>query len=59
MLIGVLPTYAQVGLAGPRHLGGAEVDSGISLGGEWGGAILLATESAPKGVRGLYGSFPN
>lgn len=57
-LIGLLPTYAQVGALAPLLLVALRLIQGIALGGEWGGAVLLATESAPKGVRGLFGSIP-
>lgn len=57
-LIGLLPTYAQVGLLAPTQLVILRLIQGIALGGEWGGAVLLATESATKGVRGFFGSIP-
>lgn len=57
-LIGCLPTYNQIGFLAPLLLVLLRLVQGISLGGEWGGAILLATEYAPKGIRGLYGSIP-
>jgi MHS family shikimate/dehydroshikimate transporter-like MFS transporter len=57
-LIGLLPTYAQVG---PWAAGGLvllRVAQGFGVGGEWGGAVLMAVEHAPPGRRGYYGSWP-
>lgn len=56
--IGLLPSYAQIGVAAPLLLCLFRIGQGIGLGGEWGGAALVATENAPKGKRGLFGSFP-
>ncbi|MFY7070493.1 MFS transporter [Nocardiopsis changdeensis] len=56
--IGVLPTYAQVGVLAPLLLALCRFGQGLGLGGEWGGAALLATENAPAGKRGFYGTFP-
>src|SRR3954453_20151011 len=56
--IGLLPTYAQIGLAAPLLLALCRLGQGLGLGGEWGGAILLATENAPPGKQALYGMFP-
>src|SRR5690554_1248012 len=58
VLIGLLPTYAQVGLAAPLLLALCRLGQGVGLGGEWGGAVLLATENAPPGRRAWYGMFP-
>ena len=56
--IGLLPTYATIGLLAPALLALCRFGQGIGLGGEWGGAVLLATENAPPGKRAWYGMFP-
>ncbi|ANY08047.1 MFS transporter [Pseudonocardia sp. HH130630-07] len=56
--IGVLPTYDTIGIAAPLLLVLCRFLQGFGLGGEWGGAVLMATEHAPPGRRGLYSSFP-
>ena len=56
--IGLLPTYASIGLAAPALLALCRFGQGFGLGGEWGGAVLLATENAPPGKRAWYGMFP-
>jgi MFS family permease len=58
MLIGVLPGYDMVGWTAPALLCLLRFGQGIGLGGEWGGAALLAAEYAPKGRRGWFGMFP-
>lgn len=58
VLIGVLPTYATAGLLAPALLALCRFGQGFGLGGEWGGAILLATENAPPGKQNWYGMFP-
>ncbi|HEY0747542.1 MAG TPA: MFS transporter [Steroidobacteraceae bacterium] len=56
--IGLLPTYASIGIYAPLLLALCRVGQGLGLGGEWGGAVLLATENAPLGKHGWYGMFP-
>jgi MFS family permease len=56
-LIGVLPTYAAVGIAAPLLLVVLRIAQGFGVGGEWGGAVLIATEHAPPRKRAVYGSF--
>jgi len=56
--IGLLPTYATVGTLAPILLALCRLGQGLGLGGEWGGAVLLATENAPPGRRAWYGMFP-
>jgi len=56
--IGLLPTYHSIGLAAPLLLALCRFGQGIGLGGEWGGAVLLAIENAPPGKRAWYGMFP-
>lgn len=57
-LIGVIPTHATIGFAAPVILVACRIAQGVAVGGEWGGAVLMAVEYASKGKRGLYGSFP-
>lgn len=56
--IGLLPVYESIGVAAPLLLALCRFGQGLGLGGEWGGAVLLATENAPKGRRAWYGMFP-
>ena len=55
--IGLLPPYASIGLAAPILLAICRFGQGLGLGGEWGGAVLLAIENAPPGKRAWYGMF--
>ena len=57
-VIGTLPPYQKIGLAAPLLLALCRFGQGIGLGGEWGGAVLLAVENAPPSKRALYGMFP-
>lgn len=58
LLIGLLPSYAAWGVWAPICLCVLRFGQGVGLGGEWGGAALLATEHAPAGKRGWFGMFP-
>ncbi|WP_431710262.1 MFS transporter [Glutamicibacter uratoxydans] len=58
MLMGLLPGYAQIGIAAPILLTVLRLFQGFMVGGEWGGATLMAVEHAPRGKRGFYGAFP-
>jgi len=57
-IIGALPGYVTLGIAAPILLALCRFGQGIGLGGEWGGAVLLAVENAPPNKRALYGMFP-
>jgi metabolite-proton symporter len=56
--IGLLPSYNSIGIAAPILLGVFRFAQGLGLGGEWGGAVLLATENAPVNRKAWYGMFP-
>ncbi|TWD54623.1 metabolite-proton symporter [Agrobacterium vitis] len=58
VVIGLLPTYEKIGVFAPLLLALCRFGQGFGLGGEWGGAVLLATENAPEGKRSWYGMFP-
>ncbi|MBQ0139107.1 MAG: MHS family MFS transporter [Kurthia sp.] len=58
VLMGLLPTYQAIGVAAPIILVTLRLIQGLGIGGEWGGALLLAVEYAPKEKRGLFGSIP-
>ncbi len=58
VVIGLLPTYAAIGLLAPLLLALCRFGQGLGLGGEWGGAVLLAIENAPPHQRAWYGMFP-
>jgi metabolite-proton symporter len=57
-LIGVLPTFASIGIMAPLLLVILRFAQGIGVGGEWGGAVLMSVEHAPNGRRGFFGSWP-
>jgi metabolite-proton symporter len=58
VFMGLMPTYEQIGLAAPILLTVLRLVQGFAVGGEWGGATLMAVEHAPAGKRGFYGAFP-
>ena len=58
VLMGLLPTYSTIGVTAPILLIILRLIQGLGLGGEWGGALLLAVEYAPKNKRGFFGSIP-
>jgi metabolite-proton symporter len=58
ILIGLLPTYRTIGFLAPLLLALCRFGQGLGLGGEWGGAVLLAIENAPPNKRAWYGMFP-
>ncbi|MDH2329149.1 MFS transporter [Cereibacter sp. SYSU M97828] len=57
-LMGLLPSFAQIGIMAPILLTVLRLIQGFCVGGEWGGAVLMAVEHAPPGKKGFYGAFP-
>ncbi|MEU3273943.1 MFS transporter [Saccharomonospora sp. NPDC006951] len=57
-MVGLLPTYAQIGIWAPILLVLSRLLQGVAIGGEWSGAVLMAVEHAPPGKRAFYGSWP-
>ncbi|MBH9710563.1 MFS transporter, partial [Burkholderia contaminans] len=57
-LIGLLPSYHSIGMAAVVLLVALRLVQGIAVGGEWGGAVLMAVEHAPQGKKGFFGSLP-
>lgn len=58
ILMGLLPSYATIGILAPILLTFLRLMQGFCVGGEWGGAVLMAVEHAPKGKKGFFGAFP-
>ena len=56
-VIGLLPSFAQIGVIAPLALIACRFAQGLAIGGQWGGAMLLVTENAPSNKRGFYGAF--
>jgi MFS family permease len=57
-IVGLMPTYETIGIWAPILLTVLRLVQGFGVGGEWGGAVLMAVEYAPTGRRGFYGSWP-
>ena len=58
LAMGFVPSYAQIGILAPAIIVALRFVQGFAVGGEWGGAVLMAVEHAPAGKRGFYGSWP-
>ena len=58
LAMGLVPGYAQIGILAPAIIVALRFVQGFAVGGEWGGAVLMAVEHAPPGKRGFYGSWP-
>ena len=58
VLMGLVPSYESIGIMAPLLISFLRIIQGFAVGGEWGSAVVMSVEHAPKGKRGLYGSFP-